>query len=176
MLFPQSGRNMGLEHNVDQFFFLFYTCVLTCWTTETPQTKSGFWKRWKWLRGHSSRTIAWRNYKIRTRLLHIILTQCLLSKSANVKHNREAQHKMASLIYVCKVKVTCKKKKRPTVAASLMLIACLVVEIINTNAEFLPLTLHQGQGHQNKHEHISHAWVYCHAKFQYSLILSEILL
>ena len=49
-------------------------------------------------------------------------------------------------------------KAWPTFVASLMLIACLVVEIIH-NADFVCLcrptvTLHQGQGHRNEHGHI----------------------
>ena len=58
----------------------------------------------------------------------------------------------------------------PTVAARLIFIACLVVEIIQnwicSSAERATLTLHQGQGHRNDHEYISHAYVYLPSKFE----------
>ena len=46
-------------------------------------------------------------------------------------------------------------KNRPTVVATVMLIACLVAEIIQRCYFGRPtVTLHQDQGHQNEHEHI----------------------
>ena len=50
------------------------------------------------------------------------------------------RNKLAIHINVCKVKVT--ENKRHSVAASLMLTACLVVEIIHCNADVLPLPTH----------------------------------
>ena len=76
----------------------------------------------------------------------------------------------------CHVKKEKKKKKRPTVVASVMVISCLVPESMHCWFVCLcrhSVTLHQGQGHQNEHEHIWHLHVYRHAKFQW--ILSEIL-
>ena len=53
-----------------------------------------------------------------------------------------------------------------------MLVACLVVEIIQHRLVCLctpTIILHQGQGHQNGHEQMVHAYVYRHAKFEYKI-------
>ena len=86
-------------------------------------------------------------------------------RTRKVTAGLETLKRWSSQINVFKVMIT--KTKWPTVAASLMRIACLRCRENSTLNDCLcrpTMTLHQGQGH--RHEEIYHACVYRHANFE----------